>query len=106
MGEKEAEKSEEKLTMTVEKLRRSLVAAKTWTTRTHTTLNGLLMDGEPDIGAIQDAVSNLENRFCTFDEIQSQLEVTVPAEEMDECINNAADFRDSKLSVLFQGGKI
>ena len=29
MGEKEAEKSEEKLTMTVEKLRRSLVAAKT-----------------------------------------------------------------------------
>ena len=45
-------------------------------------------------------MSNLEKRFCTFDEIQSQLEVTVPAEEMDECINNAADFRDSKLSVL------
>ena len=37
MREKEAEKSEEKLTMTVEKLRRSLVAAKTWITRTHTT---------------------------------------------------------------------
>ena len=106
MGEKEAEKSEEKLTMTVEKLRRSLVAANTWITRTHTTLSVLLTDGEPDIGAIQDAVSNLEKRFCTFDEIQGQLEVTVPDEEMDECINNAANFRDSKLSVLLQGRKI
>ena len=106
MGEKEAEKSEEKLTMTVEKIRRSLVAAKTWITRTHTTLSRLLTNREPDIGAIQDAVSNLEKRFCAFDEIQSQLEVTVPAEEMDECINNAADFRDSKLSVLLQGRKI
>ena len=46
-----------------------MVAAKTWITRTHTTLSGLLTDGEPDIGAIQDAVSNLEKRFCTFDEI-------------------------------------
>ena len=106
MVEKEAEKSEEKLTMTVEKLKRSLAAAKTWMTRTHTSLSGLLTDGEPDIGAIQDAVSNLEKRFGTFDEIQSQLEVTVPAEEMDECINKAADFRDSKLSVLLQGRKI
>ncbi len=88
------------------KLKSSFGAAKSWITRTHTALSRLLTDTTPDIIAIQDAVSNLEKRFDTFDEIQGQLEVTVPEEQMDDCINSAADFRDSKLSVLLQGRKI
>ncbi len=101
MGEKE-----EKLTDDVLKLRRSLAAAKSWVTRTHATLGKLLQDITPDVTAIQDAVSTVEKRLSTFDDVQSELEIVVPEEEMETCITSAADFRDAKLSWLLQARKI
>ncbi len=103
MGEKDAEKSEEK---NLDKLRRSLTAAKTWVSRSHKTLSILLTDNTLDNISVQEAISSMEKKLCTFDEVQGELELAVPEAEMVDCIDSAADFRDSKLSVLLQGRKL
>ena len=98
--------AENKATLPLDTQRRKLTAAKTWVSRTQTTLNKLLADTTPDIIAIEDAVRCMETRLTAFDQAQEELEVLVPEEEMEATILSAADFRDAKTPSILQAKKL
>jgi hypothetical protein len=65
-----------------------------------------LKDKKPDIVALKNAILEVEQRLGALDTVQAELEMIVPENEMMQCINDAADFRDSKLPTLLQGRRV
>ncbi len=90
----------------VQRLKRTLTACKLWVTRSHNTLEQLLSDTEPDIIALENAIDEFEKRLNSFDISQGELELAVPDEDMDQCIQDAGDSKDSKMSALLKASKI
>jgi hypothetical protein len=90
----------------LEKTRRAATACKAWVTRSTDTLSTLLKDKELDIVWLKHAILEVERRLAALDKVQAELELTVPEDEMLQCISDTADFRDVKLATLLQGRKV
>ena len=96
MSEKEL--AEKELTS----LKRKLAAAKTWCTRVVNTLKTLLGDSIIDRTAVEEGLRSANEKLSAFDDVQGQLEMAVPEEEMEQCITSAADFKDEKMKIILQ----
>ena len=83
-------------------LKRRLAAAKSWVTRTCNTLDTLLGDAELDIVAIEGTLKDVEEKLASFEAIQMQLELAVPESDMEDCIESAADYRDTKMKIVMR----
>ena len=72
-----------------------LIASKGWVVRATKSLNELLEKPDITVVALNDAIDELDKRLASFDDIQSELELTIETEEaLLDCVNKAADFRE------------
>ena len=90
----------------LKKIRRSLVASKSWAKRCHSTLVSLLEDSSLDTLAVECAINELKKRLDAFDNAQGELELCVPDSELEECITEAGKFRDTHQSVLLKAERM
>ncbi len=97
----ETEKQEE-----IEKYRRSLTASKSMLTRSQQRLDTLLADPTPDLFALENGLVEFQKRLDSFDSTQAHLEMCVPDGNLESCITEAANFRDTKLPALLKAQKL
>ena len=72
-----------------------LIASKGWVVRATKSLNELLEKPDITVVALNDAIDEFDKRLASFDDIQSELELTIETEEaLLDCVNKAADFRE------------
>ena len=72
-----------------------LIASKGWVVRATKSLNELLKKPDITVVALNDAIDEFDKRLASFDDIQSQLELSIETEEaLLDCVNKAADFRE------------
>lgn len=90
----------------VKRLRKRLAASKAWITGDSSTLKDLVDDHKPDRMAIERATQDLEKRMDAFYNIQSELELEISDEEIDQCVTEAAEFKKSHTGVLLKAAKI
>ena len=79
-----------------------LIASKGWVVRATKSLNELLEKPDITVVALNDAIDEFDKRLASFDDIQSELELSIETEEaLLDCVNEAADFlekaRDHKV---------
>ena len=98
---------EEKVDSTkIADLKRKLAASKSWVTRTCKTLDILLGDEEVDVVAIEEKLKDVQEKLASFEAIQSQLELEVAESEMEECIEAAAEYRDTKSKTVMRAREL
>ena len=68
-----------------------LIASKGWVVRATKSLNELLEKPDITVVALNDAIDEFDKRLASFDDIQSELELSI---ETEDCVNKAADFRE------------
>ena len=72
-----------------------LIASKGWVVRATKSLNELLEKPDITVVTFNDAIDEFDKRLASFDDIQSELELTIETEEaLLDCVNKAADFRE------------
>ena len=72
-----------------------LIASKGWVVRATKSLNELLEKPDITVVALNHAIDEFDKRLASFDDIQSELELTIETEEaLLDCVNKAADFRE------------
>ena len=72
-----------------------LIGSKGWVVWATKSLNDLLEKPDITVVALVDAIDKFDNRLPSFDDIQSELQLSIETEEaLVECLNKAADFRE------------
>ena len=72
-----------------------LIASKGWVVRATKSLNELLEKPDITVVALNDAIDEFDKRLASFDDIKSELELSIETEEvLLDCVNKAADFRE------------
>ena len=72
-----------------------LIASKGWVVRATKSLNELLEKPDITVVALNDAIDEFDKRLASFDDIQSELELSIETEEaLLDCVNKTADFRE------------
>ena len=72
-----------------------LIASKGWVVRATKSLNELLEKPDITVVALNHAIDEFDKRLASFDDIQSELELSIETEEaLLDCVNKAADFRE------------
>ena len=72
-----------------------LIASKGLVVRATKSLNELLEKPDITVVALNDNIDEFDKRLASFDDIQSELELSIETEEaLLDCVNKAADFRE------------
>ena len=72
-----------------------LIGSKGWVVWATKSLNDLLEKRDITVVVLVDAIDKFDNRLPSFDDIQSELQLSIETgEALVECLNKAADFRE------------
>ena len=75
-------------------LMKSRSAARGWMTRASRRLESILNTDPVDIVELQDAVEEFDKRLANLDEVQTDVELQIPEEQLDDDVERASDFRE------------